>query len=182
MSTQERCKAMQRLLKTVIASWLVLLATSLALPPAAPWSPVLTAHAVEPDEMLKDPKLEARARKISQNLRCLVCQNESIDESNAQLARDIRLLLRERLKAGDTDQQAIQFLVDRYGEYVLLKPRFAPHTLFLWLGPFLVLLAGLFAAFIYLRKRVATAPEATAAEAPLSDEERQRLQELLNEK
>ena len=173
---------MHQVLKTVIASWLILLAASLALPPSAPLSPTAPAFAVEPDEMLKDPQLEARARKLSQNLRCLVCQNESIDESNAPLARDIRILLRERLKAGDTDQQAIQYLVDRYGEYVLLKPRFAPHTLFLWLGPFLVLLAGLFAAFIYLRKRVATAPEATAAEAPLSDEERQRLQELLNEK
>ena len=139
------------------------------------------ALAVEPDEMLKDPELEARARKISQQLRCLVCQNENIDESNADLARDLRILLRERLKAGDTDEEAIQFLVDRYGEYVLLKPRFAPHTLILWIGPFLVLGAGLLAAAIYLRRRVKQAPQAVQAEAPLSEEERRRLQELLAE-
>ena len=138
------------------------------------------ALAVEPDEMLKDPKLEARARKISQQLRCLVCQNENIDESNADLARDLRVLLRERLKAGDTDEQAIQFLVDRYGEYVLLKPRFAPHTLILWVGPFVVLGLGLLAAGIYMRRRVKEMPEAVRAEAPLSEEERKRLRELLS--
>jgi len=130
--------------------------------------------------MLKDPELEARARRISKELRCLVCQNENIDESNAPLARDLRILLRERLKAGDTDEQAIQYLVDRYGEYVLLKPRFATHTLILWIGPFLVLGLGLIAAAIYLRRRVRTAPEATQVEAPLTEEERKRLQELLD--
>ena len=144
-----------------------------------PVLPPAPALAVEPDEMLKDPKLEARARRISQQLRCLVCQNENIDESNADLARDIRILLRERLKAGDTDEEAIQYLVDRYGEYVLLKPRFAPHTLILWVGPFLVLGLGLLSAAIYMRRRVKQAPEATRAEAPLSEEERKRLQELL---
>jgi len=126
--------------------------------------------------MLKDPELEARARRISKELRCLVCQNENIDESNAPLARDLRILLRERLKAGDTDEQAIQYLVDRYGEYVLLKPRFATHTLILWIGPFLVLGLGLIAAAIYLRQ----APEAVQVEAPLTEEERKRLQELLD--
>ncbi len=139
------------------------------------------ALAVEPDEMLKDPKLEARARKISQQLRCLVCQNENIDESNADLAKDIRVLLRERLKAGDTDEQAIQFLVDRYGEYVLLKPRFARHTLILWVGPFVVLGLGLLAAGIYMRRRVKETAEVAQAEAPLSEEERKRLQELLTD-
>lgn len=163
----------------------MLLALSLALvvvaaaPSSTPLS-VTPALAVEPDEMLKDPKLEARARRISQQLRCLVCQNENIDESNAPLARDLRILLRERLKAGDTDEQAIQFLVDRYGEYVLLKPRFAPHTLILWIGPFVVLGLGLIAASIYLRRRVRQAREVLQADAPLTDEERERLRDLLD--
>ena len=164
----------------------VLLALSLVLlvmgaaPSSTPLS-VTPAQAVEPDEVLDDPELEARARRISKQLRCLVCQNENIDESNAPLARDLRILLRERLKAGDTDEQAIQFLVDRYGEYVLLKPRFAPHTLILWVGPFLILAAGLIAAAIYLRRRVRQAREAVQAEAPLSEEERKRLRDLLDE-
>ena len=135
-------------------------------------------RAVEPSEMLDDPKLEARARELSKNLRCLVCQNESIDESNADLAKDLRILLRERLKAGDTDEEAVQYLVDRYGEYVLLKPRFAPHTLVLWIGPFLVLLIGAYALW-RARRKVATAPAAKKVEADLSEEERKRLDELL---
>jgi len=135
-------------------------------------------RAVEPSEMLDDPKLEARARELSKNLRCLVCQNESIDESNADLAKDLRILLRERLKAGDTDEEAVQYLVDRYGEYVLLKPRFAPHTLVLWIGPFLVLLIGAYALW-RARRKVATAPAAKKVEADLSEEERKRLEELL---
>ena len=159
----------------------MLLALSLAALPALSalvfTSPA--AYAVEPDEMLKDPKLEARARKISQNLRCLVCQNETIDESNAPLAKDLRILLRERLKAGDTDEEAVRYIVDRYGEYVLLKPRFGVHTLILWLGPFVVLALGLIAAAIYLRRRMQSAREALAMEAPLSEEERRRLRELL---
>ncbi len=162
---------------------IVSLALALIMLAAMPAQEILrptTARAVEPDEMLKDPKLEARARRLSQELRCLVCQNENIDESNAPLARDLRILLRERLKAGDTDEQAVQFLVDRYGEYVLLRPRFATHTLILWIGPFLVLGIGLVAAAVYLRRRVRAAPEATQAEAPLSDEERKRLRELLD--
>ncbi len=135
-------------------------------------------RAVEPSEMLDDPKLEARARELSKNLRCLVCQNESIDESNADLAKDLRILLRERLKAGDTDEEAVQYLVDRYGEYVLLKPRFALHTLVLWIGPFLVLLIGAYALW-RARRKVATAPAAKKVEADLSEEERKRLEELL---
>ena len=137
-----------------------------------------SVRAVEPSEMLDDPKLEARARELSKNLRCLVCQNESIDESNADLAKDLRILLRERLKAGDTDEEAVQYLVDRYGEYVLLKPRFAPHTLVLWIGPFLVLLIGAYALW-RARRKVATAPAAKKVEADLSEEERKRLDELL---
>ncbi len=137
-----------------------------------------SVRAVEPSEMLDDPKLEARARELSKNLRCLVCQNESIDESNADLAKDLRILLRERLKAGDTDEEAVQYLVDRYGEYVLLKPRFAPHTLVLWIGPFLVLLIGAYALW-RARRKVAAAPAAKKVEADLSEEERKRLDELL---
>ena len=137
-----------------------------------------SVRAVEPSEMLDDPKLEARARELSKNLRCLVCQNESIDESNADLAKDLRILLRERLKAGDTDEEAVQYLVDRYGEYVLLKPRFALHTLVLWIGPFLVLLIGAYALW-RARRKVATAPAAKKVEADLSEEERKRLEELL---
>src|SRR5437764_7676694 len=96
---------------------------------------VLTAHAVEPQERLSDPVLEARARVISQELRCLVCQNESIDESNSQLAHDLRLLVRRRLVAGDTDQQVLNYIVARYGVFVLLNPPFEPVTWLLWLGP-----------------------------------------------
>ncbi len=137
-----------------------------------------SVRAVEPSEILDDPKLEARARELSKNLRCLVCQNESIDESNADLAKDLRILLRERLKAGDTDEEAVQYLVDRYGEYVLLKPRFALHTLVLWIGPFLVLLIGAYALW-RARRKVVAAPAAKKVEADLSEEERKRLQELL---
>ncbi len=138
------------------------------------------ALAVEPEEMLDDPVLEKRARRISKQLRCLVCQNENIDESNADLAKDLRILLRERLKAGDTDEEAIQYIVDRYGEYVLLKPRFGLHTLVLWVGPFVVLVIAL-AGALYAYRRVKTAREARQVEAPLSKEERRRLEELMKE-
>ncbi|TMJ40029.1 MAG: cytochrome c-type biogenesis protein CcmH [Alphaproteobacteria bacterium] len=108
-------------------------------------------HAVQPDEILSDPVLEGRARALSAGLRCLVCQNQSIDDSNAPLARDLRLLLRERLKAGDSDDQAVNFVVARYGDYVLLRPRFMPETWLLWIGPFALLLIA--AAFLYIRRR-----------------------------
>lgn len=108
-------------------------------------------RAVQPDEILPDPALEGRARALSAGLRCLVCQNQSIDDSNAPLARDLRLLLRERLKAGDSDDQAVNFVVARYGDYVLLRPRFTAETWLLWIGPFaLLLIAG---TFIYARRR-----------------------------
>jgi len=134
------------------------------------------ALAVQPDEMLADPALEARARAISRDLRCLVCQNQSIDDSDAELARDLRLLLRQRLTAGDSDQQAKQFLVDRYGDYVLLKPPFKATTLALWLGPPVLLLAGLAIAFAAARQR---RPRAEAAS--LSAEEKARLDQLLKD-
>ena len=101
--------------------------------------PVSTAVAVEPDEILSDPLLETRARKLSAELRCLVCQNQSIDDSNAPLARDLRLLVRERLKAGDKDDQIIDYVVARYGEFVLLRPRLSAATIVLWLAPLLLL-------------------------------------------
>ena len=126
------------------------------------------ARAVQPDEILSDPALESRARSLSEGLRCLVCQNQSIDDSNAPLARDLRILIRERLKAGDSDAQAIDFVVARYGDFVLLRPRFMPETWALWIGPFaLLLIAG---SFLYLRRRRggneaerALAPEEEAA-------------------
>ena len=133
------------------------------------------AGAVEPAERLADPALEARARDISRTLRCLVCQNKSIDESNADLARDIRVLLRERLVAGDTDAQARQFLVDRYGDFVLLKPPLEGATLLLWFGPVLVLLTGGLGALLYLRRRPGATPP------PLTEAERARLAQILKE-
>jgi len=132
------------------------------------------AIAVEPDEILKDPALEARARNLSAGLRCLVCQNQSIDDSNAGLAKDLRVLLRERLVAGDTDKQAVNYIVGKYGDYVLLKPRFGFHTLFLWLGPFVLLAIGII-ALLRMRPRQQTA----TAEKVLSKEEKKRLQDLI---
>ncbi len=120
------------------------------------------ALAVEPDEILPDPALEARARHISAGLRCLVCQNQSIDDSNAPLARDLRLLVRERLKAGDTDAQVTKFIEDRYGEFVLLRPPFDAQTLLLWLAPLLVLLIAIAAAARAVRRRPAPAGAASA--------------------
>lgn len=112
---------------------------------------IRVAEAVQPDEILPDAALEGRARALSAELRCLVCQNQSIDDSNAPLARDLRLLIRERLKAGDSDAQAIDFVVARYGDFVLLRPRFSPQTWLLWIGPFaLLFIAG---TFLYLRPR-----------------------------
>jgi cytochrome c-type biogenesis protein CcmH len=132
--------------------------------------------AVEPDEILEDPALEARARELSQGLRCLVCRNESIDESNASLARDLRILLRERLAAGDTDEEAIDFIVARYGEYVLLKPDVTGVNWLLWgAGPLMLLLAGA-GGLAYLRGR---SRAGTAAETPLNAEEQARLDEIL---
>jgi len=144
---------------------------ALALLMAAP------AGAVQPDEVLGDPALEARARALSANLRCLVCRNESIDDSNADLAKTLRLLVRERLVAGDSDAEAVQYLVDRYGEYVLLTPRFSLANAFIWLsGPALLLGGGLLAwRFIRRRERAPKAPP-----APLTAEETRRLERLMN--
>jgi len=111
------------------------------------------AHAVQPDEMLGDPVLESRARDISKNLRCLVCQGEDIDESNAGLAADIRKLVRERLKQGDSDEQTLAFVQARYGDYVLMRPPVKPVTLLLWAAPLLALLAGMGMAYFYIRRQ-----------------------------
>ncbi|MDD2868764.1 cytochrome c-type biogenesis protein [Neomegalonema sp.] len=149
----------------------LVLALTLAL--AAP------AFAVQPDEMLDDPALEARARALSRDVRCLVCRNENIDDSNAPLARDLRILLRERLTAGDSDAEVKEFLVSRYGEFVLLRPRFSAHTAMLWFGPLGVLGLGILLARGIMRRRAgALAPE---PEAPLTEEDRERLRELLGE-
>lgn len=138
-----------------------------------------SAYAVTPQERLADPRLEARARTLSETLRCMVCQNESIDESGADLAHDIRVLLRQRLLAGDTDAQAVQYMVSRYGQFVLLRPPVEPATWVLWYGPGVVLLVAGLATVIWLRRRSsATAPSNVR---PLSDAERQRLAHLLQE-
>lgn len=133
------------------------------------------ALAVQPDERLADPALEARARALSRELRCIVCQNESIDDSNATLAKDIRVLLRERLSAGDSDQQAKAFLVARYGDFVLLRPPVRTETYLLWYGPFALLALGALAAFAALRRRRPAPP------APLTPEEQAKLDALLRE-
>src|SRR6516164_8970 len=132
------------------------------------------AHAVEPTERLADPALEARARNLSKELRCLVCQNQSIDDSNADLAHDLRMIVRERLAAGDSDAEVKAYLVARYGDFVLLDPPFEARTLILWLGPALVLLLGAGGICTALRRRQPAAP----AETPLSEAERQRLAEI----
>ena len=133
------------------------------------------ALAVEPDEILRDPALEARARNLSSELRCLVCQNQSIDDSAAPLARDLRVLVRERLTAGDSDSQVLNFLVARYGEFVLLKPRFELHNLLLWGLPPVVLVAGMIALFVMARRRQSANLQVPA----LSAAEQQRIATLV---
>jgi len=134
------------------------------------------AAAVQPDEMLADPVLEQRARDISAGLRCMVCRNESIDESNADLARDMRLLVRERLTEGDSDAEVVEFVVDRYGEYALFKPTFGGSNLVLWLAGPVMLLVAAGVGFTYLRAR-RDAPDVPKA---LSPDEADRLREILD--
>lgn len=137
------------------------------------------AHAVQPDEILSDPALEARARALSAELRCLVCQNQSIDDSNAPLARDLRLLVRERLKANDTDEQVMAYVVERYGDFVLLKPPMNSSTLILWVTPVLALLGALALAYMGVFRRNKAATAANNDEAPLTPEEQARLERVL---
>jgi cytochrome c-type biogenesis protein CcmH len=131
---------------------------------------IAPAWAVNPDEVLPDPVLEQRARDISAGLRCLVCQNQSIDDSDADLARDLRVLVRERLVAGDSDEQVQQFLVDRYGEFVLLNPRVSNHTLLLWGAAPVLLIGGLGALWLVNRRRRYAAPELSPDEKAALDE------------
>lgn len=132
---------------------------------------ITPAYAVQPDEVLADAKLEQRARDLSTGFRCLVCQNQSIDESDAELARDLRILIRERLTKGDSDQQITDFVVARYGDYVLLKPRLNASTAVLWATPFLIIIVG---AGLFLRRKTAAA----AAESPLTEKEQAALRDL----
>jgi cytochrome c-type biogenesis protein CcmH len=152
---------------------LALLSPAGALSPTGAW-------AVQPDEVLPDPALEARARALSKELRCMVCQNQSIDDSAAPLARDLRLLVRERLTGGDSDQQVVDFLVARYGEFVLLKPRFAWHTALLWLGPPSLLLGGALVLLVVGRRRsgAGNAPSGREVEA-LTPAEEARLARIM---
>ncbi|MCU4182223.1 cytochrome c-type biogenesis protein CcmH [Bosea sp. BH3] len=136
------------------------------------------ARAVQPDEVLPNTALEQRARAISAELRCLVCQNQSIDDSDAPLARDLRILVRERIVAGDNDKAVVDFVVARYGDFVLLRPPFNAQTLLLWAAPFLVLVAA--AGFVWRRSRRGAAMEPVAA-PPLTEEERSRIEKLMRD-
>jgi cytochrome c-type biogenesis protein CcmH len=137
----------------------------------------LPALAVEPDEVLKDPVLEGRARELSKELRCLVCQNQSIDDSAAPLAKDLRIVVRERLTAGDSNAQVIDYLTKRYGAFVLLKPPMTPATYLLWFGPALLLIGGAVGLFLMVRRRAQNPVAAT----PLSADEQRRLAALLSD-
>jgi cytochrome c-type biogenesis protein CcmH len=139
------------------------------------------AYAVLPDEIMSDPVKEARARDLSRELRCMVCQNQSIDDSEAPLARDLRLLVRERIAAGDSNAQVLDFLVARYGEFVLLKPRLESHTLLLWLLPPLALAGGGLALWVYGRRRSKSVVAGDGSTATLTAEEEVRLQRLIAE-
>lgn len=136
----------------------------------------MPAHAVNPDEVLSDPVLEKRARDLSTNLRCMVCQNQSIDDSDADLARDLRLLVRERLTAGDSDNEVLDYLIARYGEFVLLKPRLSARTYLLWGTPLVLLLLGAIVLFISMRNRSGKKPE------PLSGDEKAALAKILDDR
>ena len=138
-------------------------------------APAARALAVQPDEMLPDPALETRARALSKELRCMVCQNQSIDDSDAPLARDLRILVREHLRAGETDQQVLDFLIARYGEFVLLRPRFSPHTALLWLTPLGVLVIGALGIAMSARRQ-------RKSEGNLTASEEARLAEILQRK
>ena len=155
-------------------NWLHLVVVAFTLAASGP------APAVQPDEILPNAALETRARALSKELRCMVCQNQSIDDSDAPLARDLRVLVRERLQAGDSDRQVIDFLVARYGEFVLLKPRFSWRTALLWLGPAAILLIGAFGLFVVARRYRANADSGGAERAKLTPAEAARLSEILH--
>lgn len=142
----------------------------------------LTAEAVQPDEILKNSSLEARARKLSADLRCLICQNQSIDDSDAPLAKDLRIIVRERLVAGDSDVEVKQYLVARYGDFVLLRPPFSLNTLLLWASPILLLLAAAYAAWVSFGGTTRTGPNESARQPEvLTPEEQAKLDLLLSD-
>jgi cytochrome c-type biogenesis protein CcmH len=157
--------------RTIAASLMAIVAAVLLVLPVR--------AAIGPEEMLADPALEARAREIGRNLRCVVCQNQSIDDSDAELARDMRKLVRERLLAGDRDDQVYGFLTQRYGDFVLLRPPFASRTLLLWLGPAAALLIAGLALLLAARRRSRAVTQAVPA-AELDADERRRLADLLD--
>jgi len=157
-------------MRKLIAISLVLLIAALA---------ASAAYAVQPDEIMSDPVKESRARDLSRELRCMVCQNQSIDDSEAPLARDLRLLVRERIAAGDSDAQVIDFLVARYGEFVLLKPRLERRTLLLWLLPPLALAGGGLALWVHSRRRAKSAAAEDLSSSKLTAEEEARLERLI---
>jgi len=164
---------------TLKALW-ILLALAILSPGAV--------QAVEPDEILNDPALESRAREVGRGLRCVVCQNQSIDESNADLARDMRILVRDRITSGDSNDQVLAYMVDRYGDFVLLDPPFKASTVVLWVGPAVIAGFGLLAVFGFYRRRKNDGVEGTTKEAaqspstvPLTSAERKRLKALLKE-
>ncbi len=142
----------------------------------------VSAGAVNPDEILDDPVLEARAREISKGLRCLVCQNQSIDDSDADLARDLRVLVRERLVAGDSDGQVIDYVVSRYGDFVLMRPPFKATTYALWLGPPVIAGLGVLAVMAFYRRRRAAGARQRTAPPPLTEDEKRRLKTLLDDR
>jgi cytochrome c-type biogenesis protein CcmH len=158
----------ERSLRKLVAILCFVLAAAVAAPPA---------FAVQPDEIMSDPVKESRARDLSRELRCMVCQNQSIDDSEAPLARDLRLLVRERIAAGDSDAQVMDFLVARYGEFVLLKPRLKSHTLLLWLLPPFALVGGGLALWMHNRRRTKASGDETLFK--LSADEEARLERLI---
>jgi len=171
---------MNRLSFMGVAALLVALAAPLATAPVSAW-------ALEPSEVLQDPALEARAREVGKQLRCVVCQNQSIDDSNAELAGDMRILVRERIKAGDSNDAVMAYMVDRYGDYVLLDPPFKASTYVLWVGPPVIGVLGLLWVVSFYRRRKEDGDLAASAQTggpqavPLSDEERRRLDALLKD-
>ncbi len=142
--------------------------------------PMERAVAVLPDEVLQDPLLEKRARALSKNIRCLVCQNQSIDDSNADLARDLRVLVRERLVAGDSDSAVLDYLIARYGDFVMLKPPFKGSTFILWFGPGVVFVVAVFGLVVFFRRRQVQLAQAGDGAPRLNSEERDRLTRLLD--
>lgn len=156
-------------LKSILLSLLVVLFMA---------SPAL---AVDPKEILKDPALEARAREVGRELRCLVCQNQSIDDSDADLARDLRVLVRDRIVAGDSNEDVIAYVVSRYGDFVLLNPPFKLKTYVLWFGPAVFIIFGIFVLVMFYRRSPAPGADGSGKPAALSDAEKQKLARLLDE-